>query len=38
MLLYLYQLDKILNGHRIQLWDIGLHGKGLNMIGLRLRF
>lgn len=38
MLLYLYQSDEILNGHRIRLWDIGLHGKGLNMIGLRLRF
>lgn len=38
MLLYLYQSDKILNRHRIRLWDIGLRGKGLNMIGLRLRF
>lgn len=38
MLLYLYQSGKMLNGHRIRLWDIGLHGKGLNMIRLRLRF
>lgn len=38
MLLYLYQSDKMVDGHRIRLWDIGLHGKGLNMIRLRLRF
>lgn len=38
MLLYLYQSDKVFNDHCIRLWDIGLHGKGLNMIRLRLRF
>ncbi len=38
MLLYLYQSDKVFNGHCIRLWDISLHSKGLNMIRLCLRF
>ncbi|WP_148078073.1 hypothetical protein, partial [Neisseria meningitidis] len=33
-----FQSGKMFNGHRIRLWDIGLHGKGLNMIRLCLRF